>query len=63
MSAMTEKPDTCSDAREDAEAFEELKQSANAAEMTSSPALNDDADTDSGGAGDQTLPEGNRFKN
>ncbi|MGB6231811.1 MAG: hypothetical protein WBF53_16980 [Litorimonas sp.] len=41
---------------------EKVKIEANEAELTSSPALNDDAGTDSGGAGDQTLPEGNRFK-
>ena len=43
-------------------ACEELKKSANRADMTSSPALNDDAETDSGGAGKQHLPVGNRFK-
>ena len=47
---------------DDAEACEELKTSANEAEITSSPALNDDAETDSGGAGKQHLPVGNRFK-
>ena len=40
-----------------------LKDSANAADLTSSPALNDDAQTDGDGAGDQSLPEGNRFEN
>lgn len=41
---------------------ERAKAEANTAEMTSSPALNDDALTDSGGAGEQNLPKGNRFK-
>ena len=43
------------------EAFEKMKRSANQAELTSSPALNDDSETDSDGAGEQSLPEGNRF--
>ncbi|MGB6318302.1 MAG: hypothetical protein WBG08_06665 [Litorimonas sp.] len=43
-------------------AFEKARDEANEAELTSSPALNDDAQTDSGGAGKQTLPEGNRFE-
>ncbi|MFB9372374.1 hypothetical protein ACFFUB_00220 [Algimonas porphyrae] len=38
-----------------------MRDEANAADMTSSPALNDDSETDSGGAGEQDLPEGNRF--
>ena len=44
-------------------AFKELRDSANKADLASSPALNDDADTDSGGIKTQTLPDGNRFKN
>lgn len=38
-----------------------MREAANASDLTSSPALNDDAQTDSDGAGDQDLPEGNRF--
>ncbi|MGB6230122.1 MAG: hypothetical protein WBF53_08350 [Litorimonas sp.] len=45
----------------DGSKFEKMREEANSAEMTSSPALKDDATTDSGGAGEQTLPEGNRF--
>ena len=45
------------------QAREELKAAANEAEMTSSPALNDDAETKGDGAGEQSLPEGNRFEN
>lgn len=48
-------------ANEAKEACEEMRQAANSADLTSSPALNDDAETDSDGAGDQTLPDGNRF--
>ncbi len=44
------------------EGFEKMRAEANQAEMSSSPALNDDANTDSDGAGEQTLPEGNRFE-
>ncbi|WP_298914405.1 hypothetical protein [uncultured Algimonas sp.] len=47
--------------KQDAE-FEKMRDRANEADLTSSPALNDDAGTDSGGAGDQTLPKGNRFE-
>ncbi len=43
-------------------AREDMKSSANEAELTSSPALNDDANTNSDGAGEQKLPDGNRFK-
>ena len=45
----------------DKKAFEDLRKSANSADLTSSPALNDDANTDSDGAGEQNLPAGNRF--
>jgi len=38
-----------------------MRDEANKADMTSSPALNDDAETDSGQAGKQSLPDGNRF--
>ncbi|MEM7727650.1 MAG: hypothetical protein AAF311_00070 [Pseudomonadota bacterium] len=41
--------------------FKKMRDEANEAELTSSPALNDDAETRSDGAGDQSLPEGNRF--
>ena len=54
---MTHTPNTPDD-----HAREELIKSANEADLTSSPALNDDADTDSDGAGEQDLPVGNRFK-
>ena len=48
--------------KSDDAAREALQESANEADLTSSPALNDDANTDSGGAGEQDLPVGNRFK-
>lgn len=38
-----------------------VRKEANEAEMTSSPALNDDAETDSGGVGEQDMPVGNRL--
>lgn len=64
MSAMTATtPKTpAPDAKPDAKAFEDLRDAANTSDLTSSPALNDDANTDSDGAGKQDLPKGNRFK-
>lgn len=40
---------------------QKIRDEANEADMTSSPALNDDAETDSGQAGKQSLSDGNRF--
>ncbi|GLQ24494.1 hypothetical protein GCM10007853_23680 [Algimonas ampicilliniresistens] len=42
-------------------AAKKVRDEANEADMTSSPALNDDAETDGGQAGKQSLPDGNRF--
>lgn len=39
-----------------------LRDEANQAGMTSSPALNDDAQTDSGASEDQHMPDGNRLE-